>query len=80
MSVTHATLLNVDRIIAETVEQELPDEPDQVVSVQLVIDQMNVYLETEMTKPELSKLRALCINKDSKCAFWASLGGTSKSV
>lgn len=54
-------------------EQELPDNPNLVDSVLLVIEQMNEYLNTEMTKPELRRLRDLCVNKDKMCAYWASL-------
>ena len=58
----------------QTVEQELPEDPSQVASVQFLIDQMNDYLNVTMMQPEFIRLRDLCINKDSKCAFWASIG------
>ena len=35
---------------------------------------MNEYLDTEMTQPSMERFRSICINKERRCAFWASIG------
>jgi len=62
------------RNIAESVEQELPENTEQMEAVQLVIDRMYEYLNHDMFLSNMTRLRDLCVNKDSQCAFWASVG------
>ena len=62
----------MERIITETVEQEVTGSPEEIAGTQKVLQTMLQYMEEELPKQKYDKVRPICINKDKLCAFWAS--------
>jgi len=66
----------IDRVLSspQAVEQEIDGTQEEIDATEEIIQLMNEYLVTEFAKPQYNSVRYLCINKESLCAFWASVG------
>jgi hypothetical protein len=58
---------------AQAIEQEIDGSLEEIEATEEVIRLMNEYLDEEVSKPQYNSVRYLCINKESLCAFWASV-------